>query len=91
MSDCNSKVLKLGIPAGSLQEATAAAVSACGVQHQVSIAELLPDDRRPRNRVHVDPRSRDGRGTSKRVSSTPASQDSIGFKRRMPMSPKSVS
>lgn len=30
MSDCNSKVLKLGIPAGSLQEATAALFQRAG-------------------------------------------------------------
>ena len=52
--------LKLGIPKGSLQDATDPAVRARRLQHLRQLALVLPDDRRSRDRVHADSRAGDG-------------------------------
>ena len=56
----NNATLQLGIPAGSLQEATSDLFRARGLQHLVPLPELFPRHRRPRDRVHADPRPGDG-------------------------------
>ena len=52
--------LKLGIPKGSLQDATVQLFARAGFNIYVSSRSYFPADRRSRDRVHADPRAGDG-------------------------------
>ena len=52
--------LKLGIPKGSLENATIDLFRRAGLQHHHQQPFLFPGDRRSGNRVHADPRAGDG-------------------------------
>ena len=52
--------LRLGIPKGSLQDATVQLFAPRRLQHLRQLAVVLPDHRRSRDRVHADPRAGDG-------------------------------
>ena len=56
----DSMKLKLGIPKGSLQDATIQLFRARRLQHLRQLALVLPVDRRSGDRVHADPRAGDG-------------------------------
>ena len=67
--------LKLGLPKGSLQDATDSALRAGRVQHLRQHALLFPVHRRSRDRVHADPRAGDDalrvRGRARRRTDRP--------------------
>ncbi len=52
--------VRVGIPKGSLQEATLALFAQCRTENPHQLAFLFCLDRRPGNRVHADPRAGDG-------------------------------
>ena len=52
--------LKLGIPKGSLQDATIQLFARAGFNIYASTRSYFPGDRRPGDRVHADPRAGDG-------------------------------
>ena len=52
--------LKLGIPKGSLQDATVQLFARAGFNIYVSSRSYFPVDRRSRDRMHADPRAGDG-------------------------------
>ena len=70
--------LKLGIPKGSLEQATVQLFQRAGYQLYVSVPVLLPHHRRPRDRVHAHSRAGNGALRRRRRASTPASPGSTG-------------
>ena len=64
--------LKLGIPAGSLQEATGELFRKAGYKITFSPRSYYPGHRRSGNPVHADPRAGDGRAMSRTACSTAA-------------------
>ena len=58
--DAMAKKLKLGIPKGSLQDATIALFERAGWNIYANGRSYFPSDRRCRDRVHADPRAGDG-------------------------------
>ena len=55
-----SRILRLGLPKGSLQETTQKLFGLAGFKLRISSALVLSRDRRSRDRVHPDPRAGDG-------------------------------
>ena len=70
--------LKLGIPKGSLQDATIHLFARAGFNIYVSTRSYFPVDRRSGDRVHVDSRAGDGAATSATACSMPASPGRTG-------------
>ena len=67
----DSMKLKLGIPKGSLQDATVQLFARAGFNIYVSIAVVLSDHRRSGDRVHADSRAGDGALRRATACSTP--------------------